>query len=226
MPRLSHDGVFRAGLVLAVLALAQLVVAWAVEPAWGWGLGATMAAELVTGREAAIPLALGQGVPPWWIALASILQNLALAGIVVQAAMAAAARAETGKGRLASFLRHLHATARDNRHRASSAWGIFVFMLVPFLANGPILAGLIGRLIGVDSRRLAFAVIAAVAITATAWAYLYATLTAALASVSPSLARVPPLLAAAITLAAVARIWWVWRARETQAGRRPGAGPP
>lgn len=170
---LRRDWVFRSGLLLALVTLLQLALALVMNPRSGTGLGAMMAAELVTGREAAVPLALAQGVPPWWIAAASITQNLALAALIVPAAMTAVEATEQGTGPMARFLRRTHAGADKSRHRASSAWGIFVFMLIPFLANGPIIAGLLGRLIGVDARRLITAVVAAVIITATAWAWAF-----------------------------------------------------
>lgn len=211
---LHEDPVFRAGLVLTGLAVLQLALAWVVDPRWGAGLGATMAAELVAGREAAIPLAMAQGVPSWWIVAASIVQNLGLAAVVVPAAMVAVEGSEQGSGRVARFLRRMHAAADRNRHRASSAWGIFAFMLVPFLANGPIIAGLVGRLVGIGPRRLAVAVAAAVVVTATAWTYLYATLDPFLAGVDPLLASIPSVLALLATLAAVVRLSWPRRSEK------------
>lgn len=202
---------FHSGPLLALVALLQLALALVMNPRWGTGLGAMMAAEPVTGREAAVPLALAQGVPPWWIAAASITQNLALAALIVPGAMAAVEATEKGTGAMARFLRRTHAAADKSRHRASSAWGLFAFMLIPFLANGPSIAGLLGRLIGVDARRLITAVVAAVIITATAWAYLYASLAVVLESIDPRLARIPSLLAILGTTIAVARLLWVWR---------------
>ncbi len=172
-----------------------------------------MATELVTGRETAIPLALDQGVPPAWIALTSLLQNLAMAALLVPLVVAAMRQAEHGQGRMAYLLRRIHQSAEEQRHKAASAWGIFLFMLVPFLANGPIIAGLIGRLVGVESRRLVVAIVAAVIITAAAWSFAYAALTQTLAAVDARLARVPAILALCIAILAIIRLAWAMRVR-------------
>jgi hypothetical protein len=200
-------------LVLATAALLQPFLAWAVNPQWAVGLAATMAAELVTGRETAIPLALDRGVPPAWIATTSILQNLAMAALVVPLVLAAIRRAEHHAGFSGRLLRRLHAAAEAQRHKAGSAWGIFLFMLVPFLANGPIIAGVLGRLIGIDAGRLALAIVAAVILTATSWSFAHSALTDVLARVNPRLARVPAMLALIVAAWTVARLAWSLRTR-------------
>jgi uncharacterized membrane protein len=198
-------------LVLAMAALLQPLLAWAVNPQWAIGLAATMAAELVTGRETAIPLALDRGVPPAWIAITSILQNLAMAALVVPVIMAAIRQTERRGGVFGRLLRQIHDATESRRHKDRGAWGIFLFMLVPFLANGPIIAGVLGRLIGIDARRLALAIVAAVILTATAWSFAHAALAHALASVDPRLARVPAMLALIVAAWAVVRLAWSLR---------------
>jgi hypothetical protein len=194
------------GIALAVAAALQPVLAWAVEPSWGWGLAATMGAELLSGREVSAPLALSQGVPPAWIALTSVLQNLALAAIGVPLAMAVLGKGETATGRFGRLLGRLHALAAHQRHRGASAWALFLFMLVPFLPNGAVLAGLIGTLTGIGARLLVFTVTVGVLVTATAWSFGYALLAGFLDGVDPRLARVPAILALVFTVFAVARL--------------------
>lgn len=201
------------GAILLAAAALQPLLAFLVEPAWAVGLAAAMAAELVTGREAAIPLAVAAGVPAAWIAVTSILQNLALAALIVPVAVRGAHVVEARRGAWGRFLHNLHTGASSQVNQGRSAWALFGFMLVPFLPNGAVLAGVIGSLAGIQARRLALVLAAAVTITATAWSFGYAWLADALAAVHPALRLLPAVLACAaiIAWASVAAI----RARRT-----------
>ncbi|MFA5943548.1 MAG: hypothetical protein WC876_03675 [Candidatus Thermoplasmatota archaeon] len=200
----SRNWVPVAGVGLAIAAMLQPVLAGFVEPTWASGLLAAMAAELVTGREAAIPLALATGVPPGWIALTSFLQNLALAALLVPAAVAGAHALQQRPGHLGRFLQRLHGAASTRLRHGRSAWVLFGFMLLPFVANGPVLAGVVGTLAGIRPRALIAALVAAVFITSIAWSFAYAGLSAALGQIHPLLAWLPALLAALSLLARVA----------------------
>lgn len=183
------------GSVLLAAAVLQPLLVFLVEPAWAVGLAAAMAAELVTGREAAIPLAVAAGVPAGWIAFTSILQNLALAALIVPVALRGAQAVEVRRGAWGRFLHNLRAGASKQVHQGRSAWALFGFMLLPFLPNGAVIAGVIGGLAGIDARRLAVVLVAAVTITATVWSFAYAWLADALGSVHPALRLLPAVLA-------------------------------
>lgn len=203
-----------AGWSLAAIALLLLTMAYLREPLWGAGLSAAMLAELVTGREVAIPLALAAGVPPAWVAATSIAQNLAVAAIVVPL-VAKSLAASAGRDSFAArFMRGLHDSAVERLPRGRSPWALFAFMLVPFIANGPVLAGIIGSLAGLPYRQMVPAIVAAVIITATAWTYAYDALTTALASIDDRLALVPAILAGGVAL--------VWLVAATRRALQPG----
>lgn len=205
---------------MAGLALAQLAVAYALRPAWGAGLASAMLAELATGREAAIPLALVTGIPPLFVAMASIAQNLALAALLVPLVGQAVERSAQRQSFAARFMRGLHESALERLARARSAWTLFAFMLVPFIANGPILAGAIGTMAGLPARRMVPAIVAAVVLTATAWTYGYHALAAALASIDERLALVPAVLAGALAL-----LWMAAATRRAIQSPRTQASP-
>lgn len=209
----SRNGITLAGGLLLFLAVMQPLVAALVEPAWSAGLVAAMAAELVTGREAAIPLALAVGVPPAWIALTSILQNLGLAALLVPLGARSLQSIGPHPGFAGRFLRGMQAAATRNLSRGRSSGALFAFMLVPFVANGPVLAGLVGVLAGIEARRLVALVAAAVVLTAAAWSFGYAWLAAALANVHPALELLPAAVAATVLL--------VWMAAGTYRALRP-----
>ena len=191
---------FLVGAALAVAALLQPVFAFMVEPDWAAGLSAAMTAELVTGREAAIPFAVAAGVPAAWIALTSILQNLALAALIVPAAARGAHAVEARPGFWGRLLHSLHGGASRQLHQGRSAWALFGFMLLPFVANGAVIASVIGVLAGIEVRRLVLAVVAAVVITAAAWSFAYSGLASILASVHPALALLPAVISCAVIL--------------------------
>ena len=191
---------FLGGAALVVAALLQPALAFLVDPQWAAGLGAAMAAELVTGREAAIPLAVAVGVPPAWIALTSILQNLALAALIVPMAARGAHAVEARPGFWGRFLHNLHGGASRQLREGRSACALFGFMLLPFVANGAVIAGAIGVLAGIEVRRLVLAIVAAVVITAVAWSFAYAALASILVSVHPVLALLPAVISCTVIL--------------------------
>lgn len=195
------------GVLLVLAALLQPVLAYRVDAAWGQGLLAMMAAELVTGRELAIPLAAAAGVPPLWIAATSILQNLGLAALIVPIVGRGVEAAELASGAWARFVRELHGAASRQVHQARSAVALFVFMLVPFLANGAVIAGVIGVLAGLRPRAVAIVLSSAVLVTSLAWAYAHAWLADALASVDPLLAWLPAAIAGIAALVWVVKAW-------------------
>ncbi len=197
------------GAVLFAAAVLQPLLAFLVEPAWAVGLAAAMAAELVIGREAAIPLAVAAGVPAAWIAVTSILQNLALAALIVPLAVRGAHAIEARRGAWGRLLHNLHAGASKQVHQGRNAWALFGFMLLPFVPNGAAIAGLIGSLAGIQARRLALVLASAVTITATAWSFGYAWLADALASVHPALRLLPAVLACSVMV--------IWAARARRA---------
>lgn len=201
-----------AGAVLASVALGLLGFASWQDPAWGAGLGAAMVAELVTGREAAIPLALVAGTPPWLVAATSITQNLALAAILVPLAKQSLAAVGRRNSFSARFMQGLRESAAKRLPAGRSAGALFAFMLVPFVANGPVLAGLVGVMAGMTMQRLVPVVVAAVVVTATAWTYAYAAITSTLARFDERLALIPAILAAVITL-----VWLVAATRRALA---------
>ena len=159
-----------------------------------------MAAEFATGREAAIPLAIAAGVPPAWIALTSILQNLALAALIVPAAARGAHAVEARHGFWGRFLHYLHGGASRQLRQGRSAWALFGFMLLPFVANGAVIAGIIGILAGIEARRLVVAIVVAVVITAAAWSFAYAGLASLLGAVHPTLALLPAMVSGVVVV--------------------------
>lgn len=193
---------------MSAASLGILVLVYQVNTSWGGGLAGTMAAELVTGREVAFAFALGAGVPPVLVGLTSILQNLALAALLVPPFALGVPKWADPHRPIGSLVSRLRDAATRQAHRARNAWLLFAFMLLPFAANGAVVAGLIGVLAGMPRRQVAAVVSAAVVVTSMVWAYAHAGLAEALSSVHPALRWLPTALALAtmaVTLTANAR---------------------
>ncbi|MEK6986229.1 MAG: small multi-drug export protein [Candidatus Thermoplasmatota archaeon] len=207
-----------AGLALATASLGLLVLVLQTNSSWGAGLAAAMAAELVTGREVTMPLALVTGIPTWWVALASVLQNLALAALLVPMVQRAMVRAPVEDAQ-PSFVQRLfdslRQTAASQLAHGRGPFALFLFMLVPFLTNGAVVAGLVGLLAGLQWRALCIAVTAGVVATSLAWAYAHQALSGLLASVDGRLAALPALVATLIAL-----LWAAASIRSVRAGER------
>lgn len=214
-----------AGILLLVLAAAQPFLAARVQPAWMTGLLATMAAELVSGRETAYILAFAQGVPPAWVGLASALQNLGLAFLIAPVALRAWNQVER-KGAAGRFLAALRTRVEGQRPRAANAAALLAFMLVPFLPNGAVVAAILGGLANLRPATLALVLVAGVAVPSFAWAMAHALLRATLDGVHPAIAAIPTFVA---VLAAVAGMMAAWRSmRSPPVGSDPhrrGPGP-
>lgn len=196
------------GASLAAATLLQPAFAWSLQPSWALGLLSTMAAELVTGRETAFAFATAAGVPPLWIAATSMLQNLAVAALIVPGFHNALDFVRTRSPKWGRILVGVHEGAQSQVHQGRNAWALLGFMLLPFLANGAVIAGLIGILAGLSHARLAAVLLAGVTITSLGWAFAYVWIADALSGLHPALVWLPAVLAAALVLV------WGWNAAQ------------
>lgn len=185
-----------AGAILLLGELTFLILAW---PGLGWGVAQMVGLELVAGREAGIPVALQAGAPSWLVIQVSMIQDLAVAGIALPFIfkfLDASRERSTWIGR-----RVARVDDAARRHRTwAERWGpvgVFVFMLVPFLVNGPVVAGVLGRGVGIPARRLVAPILGATFLSIVAWTIGYQLLF----SLASSIDRRIPL---AISLAIVA----------------------
>ena len=166
---------FVAGLLGFAAVLVELGLAWLWDPRWGAGLALMVALENVVGREGAIPLASQEHVPAWLIAQVSFLQDLAVVGLAFPVFLYLLGRFHDRDNLLMRRLRRIERSAHARRHLVDrwGAVGIFLFMIVPFLLNGPLVGAILGRLAGMHNKALLAPVVLATAAAATAWAYGY-----------------------------------------------------
>lgn len=179
------------GLLLAV-AIAEVTLILAVDREAGWALVAGLGIEMMAGREAGIPVALAGGAPPWVVAQLSWIQDVAIGCLAFPAFLVLLERYRDRNTFLMRKLRDLE-TAAQHHQRFLRRWGpfgVFLFMLVPFLINGPLVGAVAGRIAGIRTRYLLLPVSAATAVAAAAWTYAYDALFAAVGGLHPLAAPV------------------------------------
>ena len=79
----------------------------------------------------------------------------------------------------AASLRH------EKKVRRWGRAGIFVFMLIPFLVNGPLIAFILGRLIGIRTRLLVAPIVVATMVTAALWVAFFDTMLSIVNAIDP-----------------------------------------
>lgn len=188
-----------AGAVLLLVVAAELVVYKVLGGLGAGALARGLAVELVLGREPALPIALGGGAPPWLVAQLSATQDIAIGALAFPLFLFALARYRDAPNLVMRKLRDLEAEAQ--KHQAfARRWGplgLFAFMLVPFLVNGPLVGAAVGRLAGIPTRHLVLPVVGSTVVASFAWTYFYDRLFALTGNLHP-------LLAPAITVGLVA----------------------
>jgi uncharacterized membrane protein len=199
--RMASHGLERFLLLLGVALLgavvAEIVLLTVAFPAQGAALWRAVAVEVVAGREAAIPIALRGGVPRWMVAQVSATQDIGVVCLAYPLFLRGMHHFRDSQGWLMTRLRRIQKDADEHRGLVHKwgGFGVFLFMLVPFLVNGPLVGAIAGRLTGLNTRDLMLPVAAATCIAAVAWTYFYDAVLRLAGDFHPLL---PPILTAVI----------------------------
>ncbi|MEK6975213.1 MAG: small multi-drug export protein [Candidatus Thermoplasmatota archaeon] len=194
------------GCILLGAVLVELAIGTYVWPQAGQALWRGLVFEMFSGREVGIPLSLGGGAPPWIVAQVSATQDIGVVCIAYPAFLWALHRYQDRDNFVMRRMRRLQAHAVKHRtfvHRWGP-FGIFVFMLVPFLVNGPLLGAAVGRVSGIATKWLILPVVGATIVAAIIWTYAYDLLFGLIENLDP---RIPPILTFAIVASLV--LWGI-----------------
>ncbi|MEA3189742.1 MAG: hypothetical protein QOD77_324 [Thermoplasmata archaeon] len=165
--------VFVVGWVLLALLVGQVVAVYLVDPFVGRALLQGMAVDMFAGREGAAGVAIHGHAPPLLVAETSALQHLSTGAIMFPLFLSMLTHYHDRDNFFMRRLRRLEAAA--GRHQAFvTRWGpvgVFLFMLVPFLVNGPLVGAIVGRLCGIRTRLLIMPVVLATVASALIWTY-------------------------------------------------------
>jgi uncharacterized membrane protein len=201
LTRMENQALERALIVTGLMLLGGLVAEIMLLTLWfpdqGIAMWQAMAVELVAGREAAIPIALGGGAPRWLVAQASATQDLGIVCVVYPLFLRLMHHFQDRRNWFLDRMRRIQADADRHRGlvRRLGGFGIFLFMLVPFLINGPLVGAVAGRLTGMRTTDLIVPVVAATVAAAAAWTYFYNQVLSLAGDMHPLL---PPILTAVI----------------------------
>ncbi len=163
------------GLVLAIIVVAELAITWIVEPLLGPPMLRVILTEITFGREAAIPIGLTGHIDEVWLWQITWTVDMVYFCFLYPVVLTVLHR-RAGKGGF--FMRRiekLEAAAYKHRRLAHryGPWGVFLFMLIPFLVNGPLVGMTLGRISGLPTRKLFLPVITANLFTNAVWVFLY-----------------------------------------------------
>lgn len=189
--------VLLAGAVLLGGLLAELIFLTVAFPAQGSALWRMLAVEVVAGREAAIPVALRSDVPRWIVAQVSTTQDIGVVCFAYPLFLRLMHRFQDRRNWFFDRMRRIQSDADAHRgfvHRWGGL-GVFLFMLVPFLVNGPLVGAIAGRLTGLRTMDLVLPVLASTCISALAWTYFYDEVFKLAGDLHPLL---PPILTAVV----------------------------
>ncbi|HLF16478.1 MAG TPA: small multi-drug export protein [Candidatus Thermoplasmatota archaeon] len=218
----SEGRIFVLGILGMALVLAELGLVWLWRPKWGAGLLEMVGVENVAGREAGMPLAAQAGVPAWLMAQVSFLQDISIVALAFPLFLYLLGRFHDRDNLLMRRLRRIERAAQERQHLVDrwGAVGIYAFMIVPFLINGPLVGAVLGRLAGMHTRALVKPVLLATATAAAAWAYAYDRLYALVRDVDTRLTVV----LTALIFAVIVTLMLVQELREER--RERGGAPP
>jgi uncharacterized membrane protein len=179
LDRMRSRGLERIILLTGVLLLGglvtEVVLLTLAFPTQGQALARMLAVELVAGREAAIPVGLRSDVPRWVVAQVSATQDIGIVCLAYPLFLRLMQRFSDRRNWLLDRLRRIQTDADEHRglvHRWGG-FGLFVFMLVPFLVNGPLVGAVAGRLAGMRTTDLVIPVVASTVVASFAWTYFY-----------------------------------------------------
>lgn len=154
---------------------ALLIFLFSFDPQQGRALLAGIGAELVSGREGGVPVGLAAGAHALFVWQGSFLQDLGTAFTGYPVFLYFLHRYHDRDWYIMRKLRRIEATA-ESHEKYVKKWGplgIGVFMLVPFLVNGPFVGLVLGRIAGIRTRKLLPVVVAATILTAAAWTFAF-----------------------------------------------------
>lgn len=180
---------FAAGVAVWLLLGTGLLLLALASPAQARAVLSGLFAELAAGREAGIPVALAAGASPWFVWPTSVLQDLGTALVSYPIFLYLLHRYRDSDRYLMRRLRALQKKAAANRPfvRRWGPLGLGLFMLIPFLVNGPFVALIMGRLAGIRTGLMLGPVVVATVITAGMWTFFFDALISLLDAVHPQI---------------------------------------
>ncbi len=194
--------IWLAGVALLMLLALEFVLILILWPGQVQGLLWGLLAEVVTGREGGIPVGIAAGAPRILVWQISFTQDLGGALFAFPLFLLLLHRYHDRDNWFMRRVRRIEEAA--DRHQAYvHRWGplgLGLFMLMPFLVNGPLVALIVGRLAGMRTRDVLPPVIIVTIIVAGAWTYFFDRMNRLATAVDPRLGWGIALVAVVVVL--------------------------
>lgn len=155
------------------------------------------------GKEAGLPLGIAAGANPLLLGAFIFLADAAATCFVYPPLHYAIRNWLERDGLVGEYLRFLRAAAVKRQALVTrfGAFGLFLFMLIPFAINGPLVGALLGRLMGLRARQIVPTLMVAIGVTTVVWTGIYAFGLQMASTIDPIL---PKVIAAIVVLVVVA----------------------
>lgn len=169
-PRLERQ-ILMGGLTLIGFLVVEVGALMWWRPALAAAVVPGLLAGLVLGREAGIPTGLALGAPPLLMLQVSAMRDLAT-GAVAYGGLWMLLHRST---RVGPWVQRILDERREEAYEQRGfitrwgRWGVFLFMLIPFMVNGPLVVSMAARFAGLGTRAILLPVITATFIGAAMW---------------------------------------------------------
>jgi uncharacterized membrane protein len=164
-----------AGVVLVTIGVFTLAIISRADAKLTLALLAAIGTMFYAGKEVGIPVGLAAGADPVLVGTYILIADVSFTCFAYPPLHYAIKTWMERPGLVGAYLRHVRKGADKHRgfvqrHRK---WGLFLFMLVPFAINGPLVGAVLGRLLGMRARQIIPTLIAAIATTTLGWTAVY-----------------------------------------------------
>lgn len=166
---------FIVGTFLFVGLVLGLSAVFLIDPPVAAQMLATLTIEIFPGKEFATAAGLTFGLHPVVVFGIVFLQDLITTSWVYPLFYVFRKHHIHRENFWGYFFRKAESDAKDHEGwvKKWGAWGIFLFMLIPFAVNGPLIGAIIGKLAGIRTRYVLPAVVGATALTTAYWTLLW-----------------------------------------------------
>lgn len=168
--------VFLFGLILSLGMILGWVGIWLVDGAQAGSVAAVAGLEIAAGREVAIPAGLQEyGLPALLVFGISSVQDLVTTTYIYPAFYFFRKHNLGRQNFFGYFFERMAKKAERNKPfiERYGAAGLFLFMLIPFAVNGPLIGAIIGKLAGIRTRYILPTVILSTFTATAAWTALW-----------------------------------------------------
>ena len=224
-PAAPHTNLVRflpyAGAVMVLVLVAGWFTVLGASQTHAFAILAGLATLFYGGKEAGLPVGMAAGADPYLLGAFVFLADAAATCFIYPPIHYAIRNWLEREGLVGDYLRFLRRKTAGRQRLVANygAFGLLLFMLIPFAINGPLVGAILGRLMGLRARQIVPTLTLAIGITTVFWTGVYALGFEFASKVDPVLPKLIGVLVLLLVLAhAVVAFWQLRRER-----RGPGA---